>query len=191
MINIVRADRIQGMMPSSCLHFFASEAAKCKAVAEVGCWRGRTTRALCDNTSANVFAVDTWLGSPELMQECGFMAQQTGDGDWLFHEFLHNVADCANLKIIRLPSVEAAAYFRSIGQTFDMVILDAAHDFESVKADILAWYPLIREGGYLLGDDYFHDDVKRAVESVFGKVDQGPLEGSRLWGAPAPIKEAA
>jgi len=32
--------------------------------------------------------------------------------------------------------------------------VDAAHEYEPVLADIKAFYPLLKEGGTMIGDDY-------------------------------------
>lgn len=56
-----------------------------------------------------------------------------------------------------------------------MVFLDAGHDYESVKADIAAWLPKVRPGGWLGGDDYCDvwPGVKRAVAEL--------LPGAAPW----------
>ncbi len=182
-MNIVNADRIPGMMPAGCLGFFAEKVAECQSVVEVGCWRGRTTRVLYDNCPGVVYAVDTWQGMPELANEMQYMQAMTGDPEWVWHEFQHNMkdADPDRLKICRATSQEAARLFSALGQSFDMVIIDAAHDYDSVKADIRAWYPLISEGGFLCGDDYFHLPVKQAVDECFGPPPPS-RDDTRLWG---------
>jgi predicted O-methyltransferase YrrM len=54
--------------------------------------------------------------------------------------------------IIARPSVEAAENFDD--NSMDFVFLDADHSYESVKADITAWWPKIKPGGWLCGHDY-------------------------------------
>ena len=58
---------------------------------------------------------------------------------------------------------------------FDIVYIDASHDYESVKEDILTWLPKVKQGGIICGDDYVHGwpGVVKAVDEVFdGKVNK-------------------
>lgn len=68
-------------------------------------------------------------------------------------------------KLIRLPSVEAAVLFPA--GAVDFVYIDAAHDHESVRADLEAWYPKLGPKGILAGHDFDdhpeHEGVRRAV----------------------------
>lgn len=163
MSQILAADRIPGMMPAQRLGWLGEHALHHSRIVEVGCWRGRSTRALCDNSPGTVTAVDTWKGSPELADELRFMEEVSGDPDWLFHEFQRNLADCRNLEVLRLPSLEAAAKLKAEERSFDMIFLDALHDYLSVRADISAWFPLVSPGGILCGDDFHFSEVRQAV----------------------------
>lgn len=51
----------------------------------------------------------------------------------------------------------------------DFVFIDANHTYKSVLADIKAWAPKVRSGGYITGHDYEHAGVKKALIKVFGK----------------------
>jgi len=47
--------------------------------------------------------------------------------------------------------VDAARSFND--ESLDFVFIDAAHDYESVRADVRAWYPKVKTGGVIAGDD--------------------------------------
>ena len=54
-------------------------------------------------------------------------------------------------------------------QTFDMIYIDADHEYNSVKNDISLWFPKVKPGGIICGHDYFMDGVRIAVDEFFGK----------------------
>ena len=56
-------------------------------------------------------------------------------------------------------------------ESLDSVFIDGAHDYMNVIADIRFWYNKVRSGGTLLGDDYWIDDVKRAVDDFAKEYD--------------------
>jgi hypothetical protein len=77
-------------------------------------------------------------------------------------------------KLIRMPSVEAAKLFPA--QAADFIYIDAAHDYESVQADIRAWWPALSREGILAGHDFdnhqLHAGVKRAVMEFAQQIGQ-------------------
>lgn len=48
-------------------------------------------------------------------------------------------------------SLDAA---KKIDEQLDFVYIDGLHDYKSVMDDIIAWYPLVREGGVVGGHDF-------------------------------------
>lgn len=152
-LRLDKALAISGWMNQDELEWLANEASRVSVsrVAEIGSWMGRSTRALADNIGPEgvVYAIDTWNGSPE----CG--AIEKLPEDWIFDQFRLNLQDLdGRVNAIRLSSSRAAAIAKSESEQFDLVFIDADHSYESVKADILAWRPLVRPGGILAGHDY-------------------------------------
>lgn len=66
------------------------------------------------------------------------------------------------------PSVEAARHVED--GWADFIFIDAAHSYHAVQADIEAWRPKCRWGGWFGGHDYHsaHPGVIRAVDEAFG-----------------------
>jgi hypothetical protein len=48
--------------------------------------------------------------------------------------------------------------------SLDCVFVDGDHSYEAVKQDLPFWWRKIRVGGQMLGDDYWMEDVRRAVK---------------------------
>lgn len=177
-INIENALRIPGWMNQSELSWLAERARESQKVVEVGSWRGRSTRALADNTPGVVYAVDTWKGSVNgvCQQEIGKHAP-----GWLKREFQKNMDGLLGNKVqvMEMDSLKAAE--RLSGQDLDLVFIDAEHTYESVRSDILAWYGLVRNGGILAGHDYggSWEGVQRAVDEMIPDHERVP--GTYIW----------
>jgi len=161
---------------------------------EVGVFHGQSlaylgVEVLNRNLPMTIHAVDNFAGWPGVAQ-----------GEELYESFLRNTkpirdqmpylavnASTANplgpgFSIHRLPSVDAARTFED--SSVDVVWLDADHTEAAVSADIAAWLPKVKPGGWLGGDDWAFSGVRKAVSQHFPK---GYLlgEGERL-GAPWP-----
>lgn len=138
---------------------------KIETVVEVGSWLGRWTILVAQflPEGGKIYAVDHWKGSVEhhdpTSLESTFLPT-------LFQQFLSNVIHCGvkdKVVPIKMDSIEAAKLFKEQGIRADLIYLDAAHDYQSVIADLQAWYPLLAEGGILTGDDWNLGDVPFAV----------------------------
>lgn len=145
------------------LIWLAEQASKRKMIVEIGSWKGTTSIAMADNTTGLVYCVDTFKGSVNEEKHQRLNEQPEG---WLRETFKRNVAGLSNILICEMESLLAARLFSESGERFDMVFLDASHDYESVKADILAWVPLLRSGGLLCGHDRQWDGVAKAIAEL-------------------------
>lgn len=168
-MQLEKAKKIFGWMPERELEWLARQASTHKNIVEIGSFMGRSTRALADNTSGIVTAVDTWRGSDEDEHR---RLLEGKDEDWLFREFLQNMSGLGNVKALRTCSQEAGM---TLDGDFDMIFIDASHDYDNVKADILAWGPLLAEGGILAGHD-FHNGAPGVMQAV-----DELLEGYKLF----------
>jgi hypothetical protein len=141
---------------------------------EVGVWKGRSISYLAvevinANKNQKIYAVDTWAGSEEHIDpsNTNFNPELLNDPDWLYNLYLQNIEPAKDIiTSIRKPSLEAVNDFED--ESLDFVFIDAAHDYENVKADILAWLPKLKKTGILAGHDYWPGDpVQIAVDEIF------------------------
>jgi predicted O-methyltransferase YrrM len=151
------------MAPSE-LTYLASMAEKSHCIAEIGSWRGRSTSAFAHHSPGIVVAVDTWQGSVEHQAE---LKGKPGSG--VYHEFMANVSRYDNIWPLLANSLTGARIISQSPMRFDLIFIDASHDYDSVKADIQAWMPLLSPGGVLCGHDYMRWGVKNAVRQLVPK----------------------
>lgn len=120
------------------------------AVIEIGTWMGQVARMLAEH-GAKVFCVDHWEGNDDHL---GGYAGELGSGG-VYRRFCENVKPHLLERVFPLhcPSDEAAESWPHPAQA-DMVFIDACHDYESTRYDILTWEPMIRPGGIICGHDY-------------------------------------
>jgi glycosyltransferase involved in cell wall biosynthesis len=160
---------------------------------EVGSWMGRSTCYMGEQikkSSKNIkfYAVDTWQGSEE-PQHKETIEKLKNENLTLFDIFNHHIQMCGLQKQViplKTTSVEAAKQFED--NSLDFVHIDASHDYENVLADIIAWYPKVKPGGFITGDDYVISwgGVIQAVKEYFtGKsvvlLDRGDFTLNKVW----------
>lgn len=122
---------------------------------EIGSWRGKSSACMAVEIANSGLAiqfdcVDTWQGSlnEEIHQQDPGVVNDT-----LYQEFLSNMKPVEKYyRPIRMPSIDAAKLYQD--QSLDFVFIDAQHDYDSVKEDILAWKDKVKSGGLLAGHDY-------------------------------------
>jgi predicted O-methyltransferase YrrM len=166
-MNIEKALKIKGWMLEEELEYLATLASESCSVVEIGSWNGRSSRAIADNLSydGDLWCVDNWSDGGD----------GEGGGREAEREFDLHLGEFPSVCKVKMSSLGAARFFTKTCVRFDLIFIDADHSYESVKADILAWRPLLREGGVLAGHDFSDawPGVQRAVRELipfFGVV---------------------
>ena len=122
---------------------------------EVGSWKGKSAIYLRDRLddigkkSATLICVDTFAGDPD-----------TGQVD-VWDEFREN---CGTRKITKCRNESVAESKHQPDKSADGIFIDAAHDYENVKADIAAWLPKVKPDGFFGGHDIDVPGVLKAVQ---------------------------
>jgi predicted O-methyltransferase YrrM len=119
---------------------------------ELGTWRGASAIAiarLLQTWGGTLYCVDTWTGDvngskggtqpglPKMMLECAGNLVAAGVS--------------SRVRLIPSRTDEAAAAWRG---PIDCLYVDADHTDPSVFADLTLWWPHLRVGGVVAGDDY-------------------------------------
>lgn len=155
---------IEGWMGPDELVWLADRATTMKSIVEIGSWQGRSLFALCSACPGKVYAVDHFLGSEEHQEK------MKDPGFDLYAVFMKNVGHFANLKVMRMTSKQAA---KKIRRTVQMVFIDGAHDFDSVRRDVILWTP--KATRLICGHDSGYGSVMSVLTEYFpNQWKQGP-----------------
>lgn len=137
---------------------------------EVGTWKGMSAAYMAVeiiNSGKEIYfdCIDTW---EYIDSQTEIPKEQFGD---LYNIFLKNVDPVIHkIKPVKSLSWDGANYY--VDESLDFIFIDAAHDYESVKKDINAWFPKIKKGGIIAGHDYtWCPDVQKAVNEFFAGKD--------------------
>jgi hypothetical protein len=128
----------------------------CKVGAEVGVLRGDLSKEILSVWGGKLFLIDAWRHMEGLVDFNN--PDHNGHLDNMAHAFMNVYSFNERAVIIRDVSVSASLLFQD--ECLDFVYIDAGHDKKSVHADLIAWYPKIKKGGLLIGDDYFNGSFK-------------------------------
>jgi predicted O-methyltransferase YrrM len=163
MIDRLRTDRNRAALAE-----FAATLDGVRLMVEVGSWIGESACIFAPHVGKLV-CIDPW---PDYRGQ---------SGDDVYFAWTEATIKLENVRHHRLSSVKAARLFNDGG--LDAVYIDALHDYESVKSDILAWRPKLRAGGILAGHDYgpHAPGVVRAVNELIGKPSR--VYGDTTWRA--------
>ena len=140
---------------------------------EVGAWRGKSSAYLAteiNNSGKNIKfdVIDTWEGSKGDKDEQWHNNVIQSLDVSLYEDFLRNINPVKHIiNPIVGRSTDIANNYKD--NSLDFVFIDAAHDFDNIKADIEAWFRKVKIGGYIGGHDYngYWTGVKRAVNWYF------------------------
>lgn len=161
------------------------EAPPNSTLVEVGCWLGRSLAYLGAAAKASdkglaVVGVDPGFGSKGMADESLHAPVLAELGGNTTTKLLCNLRDCGVsdvVTVIAAPSVQAARLLGD-GHRVAFVFIDAAHDSDSVAADIRAWSSVLMYGGVLAGHDYSHHwpSVVASVDALLGRREGDPAE---------------
>jgi hypothetical protein len=150
-----------------------------KTFYEIGSWKGRSTCCMAqlikkNNIVANLYAIDTFLGSDETIHIC--QIDEINEQDLtLFDIFNKNIEECGVSDIIfPIVSTSFDASKNVDDNSVDFIYIDANHEYESVKNDIQIWIPKMKKGSIMTGDDYSNSwtGVMSAVDEIFSKLEK-------------------
>lgn len=140
--------------------------------AEIGVERGKYSQEIL-YTADKLFCVDLWKNYPGYREHVSDTEYEE-----IFQDCKRRLAG-RDVTFIRLDSVIAAEKFTD--GSLDFLYLDAAHDYDSVLADIKAWYPKVRPGGIIAGHDWVKKKDFGVIKAITDFAKSIGVEEITVW----------
>ena len=149
------------------------EQAKAKVVVEIGVYAGALSQLLADTSSLeHLYIVDPWI-----WEKFG-----RGHMDKIAHKVQKWADSLPNVTVFRMGSLEAVEKFDD--GSVDFIHIDQRHGCERIKCDIRAWWPKLRIGGNINGDNYEYPPLAKGVDELLPERQlsgMGELRGVKAW----------
>ena len=157
---------------------------KFDVLVELGTWKGHSIsylgkKLLEQSYNFKLYGVDLFDDSYIHTKEGN--SHLSSQMKYIYDVYNQNLIDAGVrevIKDIKGNTWEVASQFED--NSVDFVFIDADHNYESVKKDILSWLPKMKKGGIMSGHDYFNNTcgVKQAVDEIFPNVVIGT---NNIW----------
>lgn len=136
-------------------------------MAEIGVFAGQSTRIFLETGNVKIlWAIDPWIDNYDPQDPAPAPMALARKA------FEENIAEFQDKVIVYADCSVKVALLAPEGY-FDLVYIDANHQYKHVKQDILAWMDKIRPGGIIAGHDYsVWPGVEKAVQEILGKPDK-------------------
>lgn len=171
-IDIRRALTVDGWMTEHELIWLAEQATEHLLIAEIGCYKGRSTCALGEYAKGVVYAFDDFKGPRNGVNFVPF------DEDCnLFKVCCDNLSDLISAEKVIICQESHSEISTNIQP--DMVFIDGDHSYDGVKRDIAYWWPRLRPGGLMCGHDSGFDEVRRAIDEL--PSGYSFAKGTSIW----------
>lgn len=139
-------------------------------IVEIGSYVGTIANCFVGG-GRKVFSIDPWqsegvFDKDDIQYELIKDAENRGGVDVIYKTWLKNAGDDLFLNMFPIKgfSYDIAPFWTL---PIDLLYIDGDHNYEACKKDILDWFPKVRPGGIIMGDDYnCFEGVTKAVDEL-------------------------
>lgn len=146
--------------------------------AEIGVFKGEFSQLIAEKIpQGELHLIDPWASQMKPEYRGRLYAQPPEKMDIIYKSVVDKFKKHNNVNIYRDYSLSAVNRFNN--GFFDWIYIDGNHDYEHALNDLKAWYPKLKQGGFLVVDDYGVEGwrtVTRAVEVFTTQVAKAPVK---------------
>lgn len=117
---------------------------------------------LLPSQPSKLYLIDPWQYGLQADVEKDPTAEKQSHADSLYKKVFNLFSSYPNVEIIRLKSEDAVFMFPD--EYFDYVYIDGEHSYKAVMRDLTNYFPKVKIGGYIIGDDYGWAGIMPAVQ---------------------------
>jgi hypothetical protein len=134
----------------------------CQIICEVGVFEGTNFDLMIAHSPIQAIAVDSWKNDGVVSRNDEGSTQKELNIRYI--NFKTRMANKKFVKVYREYSFKAVKHFPD--NYFDLVYIDADHSYEGCLEDIKNWYPKVKNGKFLTGDDYRRGDTSKTKVKI-------------------------
>jgi len=153
--------------------------------AEIGVMFGHGSRLILKHAvPSRLHLIDPWVYNSSKRYELANWGGLAGSQKKLDQTFAYvnrtfkKRIENKQVVIHRMTSDEAVKLFHK--NYFDWIYVDGCHEYPQVKRDLENYYPLVRPGGYICGDDYMPKAYKGPIPAVDEFIRNFPVRVCKL-----------
>lgn len=152
-----------------------------KICLELGAYKGKSTIAMADNAKY-LFTIDPFSFISEVCYDINspdYLGQHQSREFTTLNEFKNNTREYDNIFPFIGTSTDVVPFF--FDNTFDVIFIDAIHDYENAIKDTRCVWNKLKMGGVIIYHDWDWGDggVGRGIKSLFSDDEIGYDEALR------------
>jgi hypothetical protein len=130
---------------------------------EIGVKQGKFSKVLLNGWhGCKLYLIDPWEDQDKSVYD-----ENTHDHQSDYELTTNSLKDFSGrYEIIRQYSNVAHSHFAK--NSLDFIYIDGNHSYEGVKSDLELYYPKLKYGGIMMGDDYHANDIEKVFDFTFG-----------------------
>ena len=122
----------------------------CQIICELGVFTGENFNYMIEHNPKEAVAIDAWINDNIISRNDLRFSQEALNKQ--YQDFANRMADKPFVKIYREYTTTAVMHFPN--EYFDLIYIDADHTYQGCLKDIEDWYPKVKKGKFLVGDDF-------------------------------------
>lgn len=133
-----------GKIPRPAIEFALQTKKDFQNIIEIGVNKGNNAESIYNLLNPRyLFLVDIW------------------ENKKIYNQVKYKFIEYNNIELIKKTSINASNDFPD--DFFDLIYIDALHDYNNVMNDLISWYPKLKINGIFSGHDIHNIFVKQAI----------------------------